>query len=84
MLNYLHIDFLLENDNLSKFIHNAIKYNKVVPHYENTLILAIRNENRRKVNKLRSKLNANDFLSNDNVDRCDLDFFLEKVWRAIE
>lgn len=80
LLNYLNIDFLLGKDNLSKFIYNAIKYKKV-PHYENTLILSIRNESKRKVEALKMKLNDNDF---DNVDRSNLTSFLEKVWRTIE
>lgn len=63
LLNYFDIDFLLENDNLSKFINNTTKYKKV-SHYKNTLTLVVENErDKDKINDFRRKLNDSEVLS---------------------
>ena len=79
VFNYFDIDFLLEKDNLSKFIRLASK-TKRLPHYVNTLKLVLKSENNDiKIKNFRFKLNDSNITANYSLNKNDLDIFINSV-----
>ena len=77
--NYFDIDFLLEKDNLSKFIRLASK-TKRLPHYVNTLKLVLKSENNDiKIKNFRFKLNDSNITANYSLNKNELDIFINSV-----
>ena len=81
LLKYIDLDFLLDGNNLNRFIDLANK-SKWLEHYYNALYFAIQKErSAKKKEKLFVKIENIIIDSNKNSDGCMLDIFIENAFK---